>query len=160
MLILRQKSFKFCTPCLKTKQSILPYPKVKYCDDFTRGDFSQSSFKEVITLFEPVAQLRSIAHLRNITIKLWQSFWWISWSKTYDISRCKEIWPIKIASNYLGTNRFYNRTMIDEDLQGGFQLELSRIINHMTCFEFECSHWWKSYSKKILYKIYSLVWML
>ena len=74
MLILRQKSFKFCTPCLKTQQFILPYPKVKYCDDFTKGDFSQSSFKEVITLFEPVAQLRSIAHLRNITINFDNAF--------------------------------------------------------------------------------------
>ena len=33
------------------------------------------------------------------------------------IYRCKDILPIKIASNYLGTNTFYNRTMIDEDLQ-------------------------------------------
>ena len=33
------------------------------------------------------------------------------------IYRCKEIWPIKVAINYHGTNTFYNRTMIDEDLQ-------------------------------------------
>ena len=33
------------------------------------------------------------------------------------IYRCKEVWPIKVANNYLGTNTFYNRTMIDEDLQ-------------------------------------------
>ena len=35
--------------------------------------------------------------------------------------------------------------------QGGFQLEFiskSRVINHMTCYRFECSHWWKIYSKK------------
>ena len=34
---------------------------------------------------------------------------------------------------------------------GGFQLEfvgLSRVINHMTCYDFECSHWWKIYLKK------------
>jgi hypothetical protein len=30
--------------------------------------------------------------------------------------RCKEIWPIKIAFNYLGTNTFFNKTVIDEDL--------------------------------------------
>ena len=38
-------------------------------------------------------------------------------SKTSDIYRYKEIWPIKIASNYLGTNKIYNKTVIDEDLQ-------------------------------------------
>ena len=35
---------------------------------------------------------------------------------------------------------------------GGFQLEfvsIIRVINHMTCYKFECSHWWKIYSKKI-----------
>ena len=29
--------------------------------------------------------------------------------------------------------------------KGGFQLEfvsISRVINHMTCYNFECSHWW------------------
>ena len=34
---------------------------------------------------------------------------------------------------------------------GGFQLEfvsISRVINHMTCYKFECSHWWKIYLKK------------
>ena len=30
--------------------------------------------------------------------------------------RCKEIWPIKITFNYLGTNTFLNNTVIDEDL--------------------------------------------
>ena len=31
-------------------------------------------------------------------------------------------------------------------LKGGFQLEfvsISRVINHMTCYKFECSHWLK-----------------
>ena len=31
---------------------------------------------------------------------------------------------------------------------GGFQLEfisISWVINHMTCYKFECSHWWKIY---------------
>ena len=28
-------------------------PKVKYCHEFTKGDFSQSSLKEVIILFGP-----------------------------------------------------------------------------------------------------------
>ena len=44
--------------------------------------------------------------------------------------------------------------------KGGFQLEfvsISRVINHMTCYKFECSHWWKIYFKKILYKICSPV---
>ena len=34
---------------------------------------------------------------------------------------------------------------------GGFQLKfvsISRVINHMTCYEFECSDWWKIYFKK------------
>ena len=33
--------------------------------------------------------------------------------------------------------------------QGGFQSEfvsISRVINHITCYKFECSHWWKIYS--------------
>ena len=38
-------------------------------------------------------------------------------SKTSDIYRFKEIWPFKIACNYLGTNKIYNKTVIDEDLQ-------------------------------------------
>ena len=32
------------------------------------------------------------------------------------------------------------------DFLGGFQLEfvsISRVINHMTCYKFECSHWLK-----------------
>ena len=35
--------------------------------------------------------------------------------------------------------------------QGGFQLEfisINQVINHMTCYKFECSHWWKIYFKK------------
>ena len=34
---------------------------------------------------------------------------------------------------------------------GGFQLEfvsISRVINHMTYYKFECSHWWKIYFSK------------
>ena len=34
---------------------------------------------------------------------------------------------------------------------GGFQLEfisISRVINHMTCYNFDCSHWWKIHLKK------------
>ena len=34
---------------------------------------------------------------------------------------------------------------------GGFQLEflsISWVINHMTCYKFECSQWWKNYFKK------------
>ena len=40
---------------------------------------------------------------------------------------------------------------IPEEEQGGFQLEfvsISRVINHMTCYKFKCSHWWKIYLKK------------
>ena len=43
---------------------------------------------------------------------------------------------------------------------GGFQLEfvsISRVISHMTFYQFECSHWWKIYLKNILYKICSPV---
>ena len=45
-------------------------------------------------------------------------------------------------------------------IQGGFQLEfvsISRVLNHMTYYKFECPHWWKIYFKKILYKICSPV---
>ena len=34
---------------------------------------------------------------------------------------------------------------------GGFQMQfvsISWVINHMTCYKFECSHWWKVYFKK------------
>jgi dynein heavy chain len=40
---------------------------------------------------------------------------------------------------------------LDNFDQGGFQLEfesISRVINHMTCYKFECSHWWKIYFYK------------
>ena len=43
---------------------------------------------------------------------------------------------------------------------GGFQLEfvsISWVINHKTCYKLKCSHWWKIYLRKILYKIYSPV---
>ena len=46
---------------------------------------------------------------------------------------------------------------------GVFQLKfvcISWIINHMTFYKFKCSHWWKLYLKKILYKICSSLWML
>ena len=36
-------------------------------------------------------------------------------------------------------------------LMGGFPLEfvsICRVINHMTCYKFECSCWWKIYLKK------------
>ena len=44
---------------------------------------------------------------------------------------------------------------------GGFQLEfvsISWVINHLTCYKFECSHWW--IKKNIFYKIWSSIWML
>ena len=44
-------------------------------------------------------------------------FWLLFSPKTSNIYRFKEIWPIKIAANYLGTNKIYNKTVIDEDLQ-------------------------------------------
>ena len=34
------------------------------------------------------------------------------------------------------------------DYEGGFQLEfvsICRVMNHMTCYKFECSHGWKIY---------------
>ena len=40
---------------------------------------------------------------------------------------------------------------IDSLHYGGFQLEdlsISQVINHVTCYKFECSHWWKIYLKK------------
>ena len=45
--------------------------------------------------------------------------------------------------NYFGGCRLYN-------------LSISQVINHVTCYKFECSHWWK----KIFEKICSPVWML
>ena len=39
-------------------------------------------------------------------------------------------------------------TMLAKHHMGGFQLEfvsISLVINHMTCYKFECSHWWKIY---------------
>ena len=36
---------------------------------------------------------------------------------------------------------------------GHFQLEfvsISQVLNHMTCYKFECSHWWKIYLKTSL----------
>ena len=32
------------------------------------------------------------------------------------VCRCKEIWPIQIIFNHLGTNMSYNQTVMDEDL--------------------------------------------
>ena len=46
---------------------------------------------------------------------------------------------------------------------GGFQLDfvsISPAINHMACYKFERSQWWKIYFKTILYKICSPVWMM
>ena len=42
--------------------------------------------------------------------------------------------------------------------KGGFQLEFvstSQVINHMMCYKFECTHWWKVYFKK-LFKRFAL----
>ena len=43
----------------------------------------------------------------------------------------------------------------------GFQLEfvsISRVISHMTCYKFKCSHWWKIYlGKKSLQDLLSSV---
>ena len=36
-------------------------------------------------------------------------------------------------------------------MPGGFQMKfvsISLIINHMTCYKFVCSHWWKIHFKK------------
>ena len=38
-------------------------------------------------------------------------------SKTSDIYRFKELWPLKIASNQLRANKTYSKALIDEDLQ-------------------------------------------
>ena len=42
---------------------------------------------------------------------------------------------------------YFDETPMTYD-QGGFQLEfvsISRVINHMTCYNFQCSHWCKIY---------------
>ena len=37
-------------------------------------------------------------------------------------------------------------------------LSISQVIDHVTCYKFECSHWWKiHFFKKILYRICSPV---
>ena len=39
-----------------------------------------------------------------------------------------------------------NEDVLDSIDKGGFQLEfvsISQVINHMTCYKFECSHWLK-----------------
>ena len=41
---------------------------------------------------------------------------------------------------------------------GGFQFEfasISRVMNHKTCYNFECSHWWKIYLKDPLQDLLS-----
>ena len=48
---------------------------------------------------------------------------------------------------------FAMRSFSDNSKMDGFQLEfvlvlISRVINHMTCYKFEWSHWWKIYFKK------------
>ena len=46
-------------------------------------------------------------------------------------------------------NDFFEK--VDNSDYGGFQLEfvsISRVINHMACYKFECSQWWKIYLKK------------
>ena len=38
------------------------------------------------------------------------------------------------------------RLRLESQVIGGFQLEfvsISRVINHMTCYKFDCSHWLK-----------------
>jgi hypothetical protein len=40
---------------------------------------------------------------------------------------------------------------IKNQIKGGFQLEfvsISRVINHMACYKFECSNWWTIFFKK------------
>ena len=34
-------------------------------------------------------------------------------------------------------------------------VSISRVINHMTCYNFECSHWWKIYLKNPLQDLLS-----
>ena len=49
------------------------------------------------------------------------------------------------------------------NLFGVFQVEfvgISWVINHMTCYKFEFSHWWKIYQSKIYCKICSPFWIL
>ena len=64
----------------------------------------------------------------------------------------------RIPSLYLDTNPMFSSTFWGSAVffssfsgQGCFQLEfvsISRVINHMTCYKFECSHWCKIYFLK------------
>ena len=50
-----------------------------------------------------------------------------------------------------GTLGLFTGVSLITFVEGGFQLEfvsISRVINHMTCYKFECSHWWKIYLKR------------
>ena len=43
---------------------------------------------------------------------------------------------------------------------GGFQLEfvsIIRVINHMTCYNFECSNWWKIYLQDLLSSLNAVI---
>ena len=54
---------------------------------------------------------------------------------------------------------FLDRTYVLQHPQGGFQLEfisISRVINHMTCYKIECSHWWKIYLEKKTFTRFAL----
>ena len=77
------------------------------------------------------------------------------------LARKKDITPLNFGIHCLPEEILQvSKVMNNEEDEGGFQLEfvsISRVINHMTCYKFECSHWWKIYLLKILYKICSPV---
>ena len=69
------------------------------------------------------------------------------------IIQMKEI--IEVADNdkdWVQQTNIVNGDNFSEENLGSFQLEflsISQVINHMTCYTFKCSHWWK-FKKKIV----------
>ena len=62
------------------------------------------------------------------------------------LSLAISIFVIKIIVKSSGIHFFFQILCAPSQIIGGFQLEfvsISQVINHMTCYKFECSHWLK-----------------
>ena len=68
--------------------------------------------------------------------------WRILWSKL-------TIGPRPLWSSISHRDLVCSRSLCVSTTKGGFQMEfvsISRVMNHMTCYKFKCTHWWKIYS--------------